>query len=40
MGAGRPVASRVLLLDPARLTLRPDGVEDPPVIGCGRDAPA
>ena len=36
MGAGRPVANRVLLLDPTELTLRPDGVEDPPVIGCTR----
>ena len=39
MGAGRPVASQVLLLDPARLTLRPAEVDDPPVIGCSRDAP-
>ena len=36
MGAGRPVASRVLLLDPARLTLRPADVTDPPVVGCTR----
>ena len=36
MGAGRPVASRVLLLDPARLTLRPVDVTDPPVVGCTR----
>jgi hypothetical protein len=36
MGAGRPVASRVLLLDSARLTLRPVDVSDPPVVGCTR----
>ena len=36
MGAGRPAASRVLLLDQTRLTLRPVDVSDPPVVGCTR----
>ena len=34
MSAAAPDASEILALDPARLTLRPAGVDDPPVIAC------
>jgi hypothetical protein len=36
--AGRPAESEVLRLDARRLTLRPVGPTDPPVVGCVRGA--
>lgn len=36
MSAAEPDTSEVLALDPARLLLRPVGVDDPPVIACTR----
>ncbi len=40
MGHAEPAASEILRLDARRLTLRPAGVTDPPVIGCIRQTGA
>ena len=36
MSAAAPDTTEILALDPARLLLRPIGVDDPPVIACTR----
>ena len=40
LGHAEPAASEILRLDARRLTLRPLGVVDPPVIGCIRQTGA